>query len=177
MYLYSYLFGPIFGPARYHLYIAPGYLILLAHGLAKLPAAIRWPAAAGGFVLALRLIGADVYTPAVKSDWRSLGEWLDRRQSGQGAGGVPREVTVVIHPSDPRFPRDQIEAARYYLGPRFRVVSPGQEPEPGAAGQATTYDAYCLSLLENPAPGPNDLRADGLLVKRRTTFDAERQIR
>ena len=35
MYLYSYLFQPIFGPARYHLFIAPAYLLLLAHGLSR----------------------------------------------------------------------------------------------------------------------------------------------
>src|SRR5262249_28109846 len=56
MYLYSYGFQPIFGPPRYHLYIAPAYLILLAHGLSKLPWFVRWPAAAGGLVLSLSLI-------------------------------------------------------------------------------------------------------------------------
>jgi 4-amino-4-deoxy-L-arabinose transferase-like glycosyltransferase len=177
MYLYSYLFQPIFGPARYHLFVAPAYLILLAHGLAKLPSVIRWPAAAAGLVLSLRLIGADVYTPAVKADWRALGEWLDQEQSGRPAGDSLSPVTIVIHPSDPRFPRDQIEAARYYLSPRFRVVSDGEGPEPSAAVPATIYDAYCLSKSQSPAPGPNDHPFHGLLVKRRAKVENERQIK
>ena len=47
MYCYSYLSQPIFGPPRYHLFIAPAYLILLAHGLRRLPSVIRWPLAIG----------------------------------------------------------------------------------------------------------------------------------
>ena len=55
-------------------------------------------------------------------------------------------VTVVVHPTDPRFPRDQVEAASYYLSPAHRVVlaeasGAGEPTEPEAA----TLDVYCLS--------------------------------
>jgi hypothetical protein len=58
-------------------------------------------------------------------------------------------VTVVVHPSDPRFPRDQVEAARYYLSPPHRVLlaaaAGAAEPtEPEAA----TLDVYCLAAQQ-----------------------------
>ena len=68
MYVYSYFFQPIFGPPRYHLFIAPAYLILLAHGLTKLAVTVRWTAAAAGLVLSLSLLAAGVYDRALKSE-------------------------------------------------------------------------------------------------------------
>jgi mannosyltransferase len=62
MYAYSYASKPIFGPPRYHLFIAPAYLILLARGLARLPLIIRWGSAAGALFLSLTLLSAGVYT-------------------------------------------------------------------------------------------------------------------
>jgi 4-amino-4-deoxy-L-arabinose transferase-like glycosyltransferase len=177
MYIYSYLRQPIFGPARYHLFIAPAYLILLARGLAKLPAVIRWPIAAGALALSLRLIAADVYTAGVKADWRSVGKWLDRQQIERTAGDSHGSVIVVVHPSDPRFPRDQLEAARYYLSPRFHVVSGALGLEPSAAAApAAIYDAYCLSRSQTAAPGANGQAFYGLLLKRRTETDVDAQL-
>ena len=37
LYVYSWIFSPIFGPARYTLFVAPAYLILVAQGLAGFP--------------------------------------------------------------------------------------------------------------------------------------------
>ena len=167
MYLYSYLFQPIFGPPRYHLFVAPAYLILLAHGLGKLPAVIRWPAAAGGLLFSLLLMRANVYSQVVKADWRSVALWLDRQQAEQRAGDRPSPITIVVHPGDPRFPRDQVEAARYYLGPRFHVVSDGEGPDPNLAEQGTTYDAYYVSQTRKPAAEPGELGFYGLVLKRR----------
>jgi mannosyltransferase len=177
MYLYSYLFQPIFGPARYHLFVAPAYLTLLAHGAAKLPALLRWPAAAGALLLSLRLIAADVYPPAVKADWRSTGLWLDRQQKERAAGAAPAPVTIVVHPSDPRFPRDEVEAARYYLGPRFHVISEGEGPESSAAEPPTTYDAYCLSKAQNAAPPYDGQAFHGLVLKLRPAVEVEGQLK
>jgi hypothetical protein len=81
----------------------------------------------------------------------------------------------VVHPSDPRFPRDEVEAARYYLGPRFDVVSGSEGPESGAAKPATIYDAYCLSSSANAAPGTSGQAFDGLVLKRRLETAVERQ--
>jgi mannosyltransferase len=167
MYLYSYLFQPIFGPPRYHLFVAPAYLTLLAHGLGKLPAVIRWPAAAAAFVLSLSILRADVYTQAVKADWRSLAEWLNRQQAERGGGELPCPIIIVVHPSDTRFPRDQVEAARYYLSPRFHVVSAGAEPDPLPDEPATTYDAYCLSKPRDTVPEPDGQAFYGLVLKKK----------
>jgi len=58
-------------------------------------------------------------------------------------------VTVVVHPSDPTFPRDQVEAARYFLSPPHRVILAN---ESGAAEptepEAATLDVYCLSAQQ-----------------------------
>ena len=166
MYVYSYFFQPIFGPPRYHLFIAPAYLILLAHGLSKLPALVRRPAAAAGLVLSLSLISAGVYDRALKSDWRGLARWLEQ-QGRAGAGKLP--VRIVVHPSDPRFPRDQAEAARYYLAPENVVVLAGESAEP--AEDSITYDAYCLGKAGVESAEPDAQIFSGLNVKRRGKTD------
>jgi mannosyltransferase len=145
MYVYSFLGQPIFGPSRYHLYSAPAYLILVAHGLTRLPPLLRWPLAAAGLALSMSLL--HVYSPTLKADWRALGGWLDRQHPQASS----LAITVVVHPSDPRFPREQLEAARYYLEPRFRVIAAGSNPE---SGQPVTYDVYCLTR-------PNATRDEG----------------
>ena len=124
MYVYSYFFQPIFGPPRYHLFIAPAYLILLAHGLSKLPGLVRWPAAVVGLVLSLSLLSAGVYDRALKSDWRALARWLEQQARAEG---LQSPVTIVVHPSDPRFPRDQVEAAQLLFGAEARRRSGGRE--------------------------------------------------
>jgi mannosyltransferase len=164
IYLYSWVAQPIFGPARYHLFIGPAYLILLGQGLSTLPAVIRWPAAAGGLALSLSLLYSGSYGQFLKADWRSLGEWLKRHETATTSGDTLAKIRVVVHPSDPRFPREQLEAARYYLSRLCRVVSPGEAADDGGA----IYDAYCLSsnrTTTQPVPGAQ--RFEGLVVQRR----------
>jgi mannosyltransferase len=72
MFVSSAFARPIFGPPRYHLFSAPAYLILLAHGLCKLPYPLRWALAAGAFYLSLSLLDSQVYSQVVKADWRGL---------------------------------------------------------------------------------------------------------
>ena len=169
MYLYSTLFQPIFGPARYHLFIAPAYLLLVGHGLSKLPNIIRWPAAAVGLWLSLSLLQAQAYPPGVKADWRGLAAWLKNQAAEESrAGGTAAPITVVVHPSDPRFPRDQVEAARYYLSPRFDVVLAGEPLERAKVSQpGTIYQAYCLRKprMDEKAE-PDALELHGLVVKK-----------
>jgi len=150
MFVYSLISRPIFGPPRYHMFIAPAYLILLARGLCKLPGALRWAIVAGAFYLSLAMIDTNVYSQVVKADWRTLGQWLSRgMQHGDATMASQAPVTVVVHPSDPRFPRDQVEAARYYLSPPHRVVL---AETAGAAEltfpEAATLDVYCLSAQQ-----------------------------
>ncbi len=145
MYVYSQLGRPIFGPSRYHLFSAPAYLILLAHGLARLPAWLRWPFAAVGLAFSLTLL--HVYSPSPKADWRALSTWLNQEQRQ-----TPNDpIAVVVHPSDPRFPREQLEAARYYLSPRFRVAGAGESTERKATDR-TTFDVYCRTRTIDEIP-------------------------
>ncbi len=157
MYVYSYLSQPIFGPSRYHLFIAPAYLLLLAYGLTRLPPLLRWPLAAAGLYLSLTLLHA--YSPTLKADWRGLAAWLDREHPDASA----HRIVVAVHPSDPRFPREQVDAARYYMGDRYRVVAAGSEDESAAAAR---YDVYCLMRHQaTAADGPARREFDGLVVK------------
>jgi mannosyltransferase len=165
MYLYSYLSQPIFGPARYHLFIAPAYLLLVAHGLSRLPAVVRWPAAGAGLVLSLSLLQAQPYPPGVKADWRGLAHWLEQESR---AGDTEGPITVVVHPGDPRFPRDQVEAARYYLSPRFDVVLADEAVERAKLyQQGTVYQVYCLTKPRMDGIAmPDAPEFHGLVVRR-----------
>jgi mannosyltransferase len=168
MFLYSYLAQPIFGPPRYHLYIAPAYLILLAHGLSRLPTAIRWPLVATALGLSLFLL--QNYHQAVKSDWHGLAIWLKGHESEDGAGDSPsRYRAIVVHPSDPRFPREQLAAARYYLSQESRVIPAGEMSEiTNADSSQVIYEVYCLATPEKPgAADPDVMTFYGLRVKRR----------
>ena len=150
MFVYSRVGRPIFGPPRYHLFIAPAYLILLARGLCKLPGPLRWAVAAEAFYLSLSMIDANIYIQMVKADWRGLGQWLGHEVQRGDVIAPQAPVTVVVHPSDPRFPRDQVEAARYYLSPPHRVVladAAGGAAEP-TEPEAATLDVYCLSAQQ-----------------------------
>ena len=47
LYLYSWVSDPVFGPARYTVFVAPAYLVLVASGLSQMPAVGRYPLALG----------------------------------------------------------------------------------------------------------------------------------
>ena len=167
MYCYSYLSQPIFGPPRYHLYIAPAYLILLAHGLSRFHAAFRWPLLAAGTALSLLLLQS--YQQAMKADWRGLAAWLETQERMAGAGDPARQrVTIVVHPSDPRFPREQLEAARYYLSPRFRVIPADErDGDDGATAAEPIYEVACLARPEyGEKRGSGEHAFYGMRVKR-----------
>jgi uncharacterized membrane protein len=153
MFAYSRVGRPIFGPPRYHMFIAPAYLILLARGLCRLPELARLGLAAGAFALSLSAMNANLYSQVVKADWRGLAGWLDQQESGE----THRSVTVVVHPSDPRFPRDQVEAAAYYLSPRYQVLPADQEDDGGARSGSFILDAFCLSA-QQVREGTRDLK-------------------
>jgi hypothetical protein len=129
------------------LFIAPAYLILLAHGLCQFRPLVRWALAAGAFYLSLAMLDANVYSQVVKADWRGLARWLNHDETITKTIVPKGPITLAVHPSDPRFPRDQIEAARYYLSPPHRVLladtatSSGSEP----AAEQAALDVYCLS--------------------------------
>ncbi len=157
MYVYSHLGQPIFGPSRYHLFIAPAYLVLLAHGLTRLPPLLRPPLAAAGLALSVALLHG--YNPTLKADWRGLAAWLDRKHPDAKA----HRIVVAIHPSDPRFPREQVEAARYYLEDRYLVVAAGSGSEPAFGAK---YDVDCLTRPHaSDDDGPVRQEFHGLVVR------------
>jgi mannosyltransferase len=168
MYLYSYISQPIFGPPRYHLFIAPAYLILLAHGLVQLPKAIRWPLVAGSLTLSLLLL--QNYEQALKADWRGLASWLKSHESqSRGADSLSERPTIVVYPSDPRFPREQLEAARYYLSPQFHVIPAGEPSAATEVDPATPiYEVHCLSRPDPPGrTDPEEPNFYGIRVERK----------
>jgi 4-amino-4-deoxy-L-arabinose transferase-like glycosyltransferase len=172
MYVYSQFFQPIFGPPRYHLYSAPAYLILLAHGLAQLPRTVRWPLAALGLVLSILLL--QHYQPGQKADWRSLAAWLETQEKESRTGDSPREVpTIEVHPSDPRFPREQVEAARYYLSPHFQVIPAGSRPWAQNSKPPQSFcEVFCRPDVRKSIVDDPELQSFyGLIVVRRKTAD------
>lgn len=112
LYVYSRVASPIFGPARYTVYVAPAYLVLVAQGLAKLPKVGRWGAGLAIFGMSIAMLGPLVYDPFLKTDWRSLARALARSD----------ESAAVLVASDNQRGAE-VETARYYLGPA-RVVLP-----------------------------------------------------
>jgi 4-amino-4-deoxy-L-arabinose transferase-like glycosyltransferase len=168
MYGYSYMSKPIFGPPRYHLFIAPAYLILLGHGLERLPLLLRGAAVLGALYCSLHLLWSGVYPQPLKADWKAVAVWLDGQVGSRRATVDVKQTTVIVHPSDPRFPREELEAARYYLGDRFRVEA---DRNPIAITDETVvYDALCHSRAEvELTPVENGRTFFGLSVVQRVS--------
>jgi len=172
LYAYSWLGHPIFGPSRYTLYTAPAYLILVAQGLARLPSRARPLVAIGLALVSIPQLGATVYAPGLKADWRAFSTELAARMAVN-----PRtEVTVFVKPSDPARNRE-VETARYYLPGHCRIVpleeavSTGPQNEPArevyvAVGTKQGTAALPLpdlfrSLSESQFPGLTVYRVVG----------------
>jgi hypothetical protein len=75
----------------------------------------------------------------------------------------------VVHPSDPRFPREQLAAARYYLSQVSRVIPAGEMSEiTNADSSQVIYEVYCLATPGKPEDAdPDVVTFYGLCVKRR----------
>jgi 4-amino-4-deoxy-L-arabinose transferase-like glycosyltransferase len=114
LYVYSAVAHPVFGPARYTLFVAPAYLLLVARGLAKLPLAVALILAGAGAMLSALLLATLVYAPDLKADWRAAARFLDREAPG---------VRLVVTATDPEH-NVEVETARYYLAPE-RTINPG----------------------------------------------------
>jgi uncharacterized membrane protein len=114
LYLYSRLAQPIFGPARYTLFVAPAYLILVASGLARTPALVRYPLALLLTILAASELGPKVYDPELKADWRGFSAAL---------AGRPGELVLVIVASSHPGRNLEVETARYYLPARCAAIA------------------------------------------------------
>ncbi len=117
LYAYSRALHPIFGPARYTLFVGPAYLLLVARGVSKLP----WPLSIMAMIASTVLSGVmlldDVYGSDRYADWRSATAYLDRRE--------PEAAVAVI--TGGTFGNTELETARYYFG-SDRVVVPWIDP-------------------------------------------------
>lgn len=107
LYLYSLLFHPVFGPARYTAFSAPPYLLLVGLGLARCPARVRYPLALGLAVISGLALKGLAYDRELKADWRGFA-------ARAGALASPRETLVVVVSADPDR-NVEVETARYYL--------------------------------------------------------------
>jgi hypothetical protein len=133
LYAYSCIASPIFGPARYTLFVAPAYLILVAQGLIALPPVIRLALAIGLALLAAQALDRTVYAPGLKADWRSFSAVLTERTSR-----TPGEtVTVLVKSEDPAR-NVEVETARYYFPANWQVIpleeATGKELESRVSG-------------------------------------------
>jgi hypothetical protein len=112
LYAYSWVLHPIFGPARYTLFVAPAYLILVTRGLAKLPLPLGIAAAAGAAVLSGQMLMSTVYRPDLRADWRGAAAYLESRDPG---------ALVAVVSADPSR-NVEFESARYYFRPGRAVI-------------------------------------------------------
>src|SRR5262249_51781203 len=103
--------APIFGPPRYTLFVGPAYLLLVARGLAKLPALPRYAAATGAVVLAAALMRTLVYAPDVKADWRAAAAHIRAVD--------PCAPVVVLTDAPTNY--GQFVPLRYYIGPQVEL--------------------------------------------------------
>jgi mannosyltransferase len=125
LYVYSLLFEPIFGPQRYTVYVAPAYLILVALGLTRLPAAFRYPVAIGLTILAASELGPKVYDEELKADWRGFASVL---------AGRPAVSTLVIVVPSSEGRNVEVETARYYLPAGSAAIAPDEATPERLAG-------------------------------------------
>ena len=117
LYAYSWLFHPVFGPARYTAFVAPAYLVLVASGVSRLPAWARYPVLLGLAIASARALGPAAYDPEIKADWRDFAVEVAERQSH----GPHRKVVVIV--ASPDSERNvEVETASYYLPADCEVI-------------------------------------------------------
>jgi 4-amino-4-deoxy-L-arabinose transferase-like glycosyltransferase len=117
LYAYSWIGSPIFGPARYTLFVAPAYLILVAQGLSSLPPVTRSAVGIGLALLAAQSLDRTVYAPGLKADWRAFSTVLTERMAR-----TPGEaVTVLVKSEDPAR-NVEVDTARYYLPEKCQAL-------------------------------------------------------
>jgi hypothetical protein len=118
LYLYSLVSYPIFGPARYTVFVAPAFLVLVAAGLRYIPAVARFPLAIVLSVISASSLGPLVYDPELKADWRDFARTLSRSLDEH-----PGQHAVVIVASPDAGSNVEVETARYYLPRSCAVVA------------------------------------------------------
>jgi mannosyltransferase len=142
LYVYSRLFQPIFGPQRYTVYVAPAYLLLVALGLARLPAAFRYPLAIGLSIQSASELGPKVYDAELKADWRGFASVLAGRPAAS-------RLVIVIPSSAGR--NVEVETARYYLPAGCEAIALDEATSERLAG-ARAEEVYLAVGLRRGVP-------------------------
>jgi hypothetical protein len=122
LYAYSWLVSPIFGPARYTVFVAPAYLILIGQGMIRVPKLVGWSLGLAIALISVTALGPTVYATDLKADWRGLAESLARRH--EEGRGLP--TLVIVSPAQPEHDVE-IEVARYYIKDSRTEVIPLEE--------------------------------------------------
>ncbi len=138
LYAYSWLASPIFGPARYTVFVAPAYLILVAHGLSRLPPLASFTLGAGLTLVAASGLGPTVYAPDLKADWRAFSLAVAQRM----VENPDSKTMVYVHTSND-YRNFEVETARYYLPGECRV----EAWDPGLANEVVQPQAGKLLFL------------------------------
>ncbi|GIW87939.1 MAG: hypothetical protein KatS3mg108_2263 [Isosphaeraceae bacterium] len=161
----SWIGRPLFGPARYTLFVAPAYLLLLGYGLARLPAIA---ALGAGVVLAgcmAQELKTTVYADGLKADWKAAAVLI---RSIDGPAARPDVAIAVV---DRRY-LGELDVARHYLGTaaRIRVAEPPWPDDQAgwlAVGLRQGRPAAPLPLdVAVPTPILEVYRVPGLLLLR-----------
>jgi hypothetical protein len=165
LYAASWVGRPLFGPARYTLFVAPAYLLLLGQGLARLTRLAAVGAGLGVAACMAQGLAATVYADGLKADWRAAAALI---RSVDGSDAAPEVAIAVV---DRRYV-GELEVARHYLGGRatVRVAEPPWPDERGgwlAVGLRDGRPAAALPLdVAVPTPVVEVHRVPGLLLMR-----------
>lgn len=147
LYMYSAVSHPIFGPARYTLFVAPAFLLLVARGLARLP---RWASILAGVAilgLSISLWPSMIFSRDLKADWRAAARYMNSVD--------PAQVIAVHVVTIGQGPNVEVETARYYLGSKRPVRAYDRE--------TTTFDKPVWVAVGGRENGkvPLSIRASG----------------
>jgi mannosyltransferase len=121
--VYSRLLHPIFGPARYLLFVGPAYLLLLSRSLSKLDVRLSAAVAIVGLVLAGPMINDRAYATVAKPDWRGIARVIREVDAG---------APLVLCCDQPHIYYDTVP---YYVGADQRIVPVRHHLESLQAGQ------------------------------------------
>jgi len=148
LYVYSWVSYPVFGPARYTVFVAPAYLVLVASGLRQMPAVDRYLIALGLAIVSSQALGPLVYDPELKADWRDFAATV-----ADDLAGRPRHsVLVIVAAADPNR-NVEVETARYYLPAGCAVIGSG-EATAGRLDQIDEGEVYFAAGSRRQPIGP-----------------------
>ena len=149
LYAYSMFGSPIFGPARYTLFVAPAYLILTAQRVWPCFRRSSLPAALALVLIAISSLGSTVYDPGLKADWRAFSAVLAARLAKNPAG----QVIVAVKSADPDR-NVEVETARYYLPDRCRIMDLADLESQGTESSSPGELYFAIGSKSGFAPFP-----------------------